>query len=261
LLDAVPGGGGIVMLEPRRLAAVAAARWMARGLGQEVGGTVGYSIRFERRVSPSTRIEVVTEGILTRRLQADPGLAGVGLVIFDEFHERSLNSDLALALCLDARRGLREDLAILVMSATVDAAPVAALLGDAPVIVSEGRTFPVELRHLGDERGVRVADRVARVVELALGETDGDILAFLPGVGEIRGCQALLEESPAVRAARVAIHPLFADLPFEAQERAIMPGPLRKVSRDLDRRDQPDDRGCGGRGLRPGAGSSTIRLA
>jgi ATP-dependent helicase HrpB len=232
LLESLPAGSRIVMLEPRRLAAVAAARWMARALGEEVGGTVGYAIRFERRVSPATRIEVVTEGILTRRLQDDPGLAGVGLVIFDEFHERSLNADLALALCLEARRGLREDLALLVMSATLDAAPVAALLGDAPVVAAAGRSFPVEVRYADEGQGSRdqrVAARVARGVERALAECAGDVLAFLPGAGEIRACADLLAGAGAALPGGVEVHPLFADLPMQAQERAILPGPRRKV--------------------------------
>jgi len=229
LLEALSAGGRILMLEPRRLAAVAAARWMSRALGEDVGGTVGYAIRFARCVSAATRIEVVTEGILTRRLQEDPGLAGVALVIFDEFHERSLNADLALALCLDARRGLREDLALLVMSATLDAAPIAALLGDAPVISAAGRSFPVEVSYLGDERAARPPERVARAVERALAQTAGDVLAFLPGAGEIRACQRLLEESAVIRDMKITLHPLFADLPFAAQELAILPGPRRKV--------------------------------
>ena len=137
------------MLEPRRLAASNAARFMAKERGERVGETVGYAIRYERKVSKATRIEVVTEGILTRRLQADPELSGVGLVIFDEFHERNLNSDLALALCRDAQLGLREDLKLLVMSATLDAGPVAQLLGDCPRISSAGRSYPVEVRYLG----------------------------------------------------------------------------------------------------------------
>src|SRR5512137_2716060 len=153
LLEVLPTGQGrIVMLEPRRIAAVSAARWMARTLGEEAGGTVGYTIRFDSKVSARTRIEVVTEGVLTRRLQADPGLGGTALVIFDEFHERSIHADLALALCLDVRKGLRTDLKVLVMSATLDTGPVAALLGGATVITSTGRSFPVEERYLDAER-------------------------------------------------------------------------------------------------------------
>src|SRR6185369_16254389 len=145
LLEIIPPEAGrIVMLEPRRLAAVSAARWMARSLGEDVGQTVGYSIRFDSRVSAATRIEVVTEGILTRRIQNDPLLDGVALVIFDEFHERSIHADLGLALCLDVQRQVREDLKILVMSATLECGPLATLLGDAPVVASAGRIFPVE---------------------------------------------------------------------------------------------------------------------
>ena len=141
-------GQTILMLEPRRLAARAAAERLASELGERVGETVGYRIRLDSKVGPKTRIEVVTEGILTRRLQADPALEGVGLLIFDEFHERSLNADFGLALALEIRSALREDLQILVMSATLDAAPVAALMGDAPMVTSEGRAFPVETRWL-----------------------------------------------------------------------------------------------------------------
>ena len=156
-----PGKGRIVMLEPRRLAAVAAARWMARGLGEKIGRTLGYSIRFDSRVSDQTRIEVVTEGILTRRLTADPTLEGVAMVIFDEFHERSLQADLNLAFCLDVQRSLREDLKILVMSATLDCGPLAALLGEAPVIHTEGRLFPVEERYVVRGSDRPLAERVA----------------------------------------------------------------------------------------------------
>jgi ATP-dependent helicase HrpB len=232
LLEGLPPQGRIVMLEPRRLAAVSAARWMARALGEEAGRTVGYAIRFERRVSAATRIEVVTEGILTRRLQTDPALDGVSVVIFDEFHERSLNADLALALCLDARRNLREDLAILVMSATIDAGPVAALLGGAPVVAAQGKSFAVDIRYLGGERDAppsRLPLHVARAVERALADTQGDVLAFLPGAGEIRACADLLRGAAATGAGAIDVHPLFADLPFESQERALTPGPRRKV--------------------------------
>lgn len=228
LLD-LPGiaSGRIVMLEPRRLAAVNAANRMALALGEESGETVGYTMRFERRVSAKTRIEVVTEGILTRRLQRDPGLEGVSLVIFDEFHERSLHADFALALCLEVQRELRPDLKILVMSATLDCGPVAALLGDAPVVVAEGRSFPVEVRFLEDSGRLPLSERMAAAVRRALRETVGDILAFLPGAGEIRACAGQLREMAGHSAP--AIHPLYADLPFAEQQAALLPGPQRKV--------------------------------
>ncbi len=227
LLEVIePRQGRILLLEPRRIAAVSAARWMAGRLGEEVGQTLGYSIRFDSRVSKQTRIEVMTEGILTRRILADPGLAGVAMVIFDEFHERSLQTDLALALCLELRRSLREDLKILVMSATLEGGPVSALLGDAAVITSQGRTYPVEERYCGDSPNQPAAKRVTEVVRKALGETSGDILAFLPGAGEIRDASdALAEGLPD----GVALHPLYGDLPFEEQERAILPARERKI--------------------------------
>ena len=219
------GGGRIVMLEPRRLAAVNAANRMAFTLGEEAGQTVGYTMRFERRVSSRTRIEVVTEGILTRRLQRDPCLEGVSLVIFDEFHERSIHADLALALCLEVQREVRPDLKILVMSATLDCGPVAALLGNAPVVISEGRSFPVEVRLLEDSRAP-LPVRMAAAVRRALQETEGDILAFLPGAGEIRACRNSSGRSPVPS---LTIHPLYGDLPFAEQQKAILPGPVRKV--------------------------------
>ncbi|BEH10167.1 MULTISPECIES: ATP-dependent helicase HrpB [Geobacter] len=227
LLDAPwLNGKRIIMLEPRRLAATNAARWMARSLGEEAGATVGYAIRFDRRVSARTRVEVVTEGILTRRLQSDPLLEGVGAVIFDEFHERSIHSDLALALCRDVQAGLREDLRIIVMSATMAAAPVAALLGDAPVITSEGRNHPVVLRHIPPNDRENLPSAVARAVRIAARECEGDILAFLPGVGEIRRCGQLLADDPPLHAPLVV--PLYGDLPFVEQERAILPVPGRR---------------------------------
>ncbi|NTU42095.1 MAG: ATP-dependent helicase HrpB [Nitrospirales bacterium] len=227
LLDLIPPEKGrIVMLEPRRIAAVSAARWMAKSLGEEVGGTVGYTIRFDSRVSERTRIEVVTEGVLTRRIQSDPGLEGVAMVIFDEFHERSLHADLALALCLDLR-AVREDLQILVMSATLDCGPIAALLGGAPVIASEGRAFPVEERYIADRRETRLSERIAEAVGLALRETEGDILVFLPGAGEIRTCSEAIRSMAEKR--DVTLHPLYGDLPFEEQERAILPSSKRKI--------------------------------
>lgn len=220
-------GRRILMLEPRRLAASHAACYMAACLGEEVGGTVGYAIRFERRVSRRTRIEVVTEGILSRRLQSDPALEGVGLVIFDEFHERNLNSDLALALCRDVQTGLRDDLRLLVMSATLDGEPVARLLGDAPLLSSAGRSFPVMLRYLDAPVEGRIAQFTARAVARAWHATEGDLLVFLPGAGDIRRCRELLAALPALDGAELC--PLYADLPFAAQQRALRPAARRKV--------------------------------
>ena len=185
-------GRSIVVLEPRRLAARAAAQRMAQMRNEAVGETVGYRIRFESKTSKATRIEVLTEGILTRRLQHDPGLDGVGLVIFDEFHERHLHADLALALCVDSQRGLREDLKLLVMSATLDGAAVSRLLNNAPIISSEGRSFPVEVRHLPRDPEGRLPVTVAAAVQRALEEQEGDALVFLPGAAEIRRTQELL---------------------------------------------------------------------
>jgi ATP-dependent helicase HrpB len=217
-------GAGIVLLEPRRLAATNAARYMAGLLGDEVGGTVGYAIRYERRVSRRTRLEVLTEGILTRRLQADPELTGIGLVILDEFHERSLNADLALALCRDAQRGLRPALRLLVMSATLDAAAVANVLGDAPVLSSTGRNYPVAVHYLPHDPAKPLAAAVAAGVRQALRETAGDLLVFLPGSGEIRRCAQQLDVGDDID-----LRPLYGELPFAEQERAILPGPRRRV--------------------------------
>ncbi|HEY6839030.1 MAG TPA: ATP-dependent helicase HrpB [Geobacteraceae bacterium] len=217
----------IVMLEPRRLAATNAARWMASCLGDEVGRTVGYQIRYEKKTSAATRVEVVTEGILIRRLQADPALSGVGVVIFDEFHERSLQSDLALTLCRDVQSGLRDDLKIVVMSATLDSGPLAAFLGNAPIVSCVGRSYPVEVRHVTEAKNADLPTLMSDTVVRALGETHGDILAFLPGAGEIRRCHSLLEER--CRGTEVLLVPLFGDLPFEAQEKAIVPARQRKV--------------------------------
>ena len=208
LLNMLKGKGSIVMLEPRRIAAVSAARWMAHLLGEEVGRTVGYSIRFDSRKSEDTRIEVVTEGILTRRIQADPTLEGVEMVIFDEFHERSLHADLALALCLDARRNLRDDLKILVMSATLDCGPIATLLEGAPIITSSGKAFPVEERYIFDKSERSLSARVAGAVSTALNETSGDVLVFMPGAGEIRACSDLLSPIVGSRGDGTTIHPL-----------------------------------------------------
>src|SRR5689334_5980112 len=212
-------GRKILVLEPRRLAARAAARRMADLLGDGVGETVGYQVRFERRISARTRIEVITEGLLTRRLQGDPELPGVGLVVFDEFHERSLDVDLALALALDARANLNPELRVLVMSATLDTAAVAKLLGGAPVVESGGRLHPVDVRYRPAKADERIGDALGRGVLAALGETQGDVLAFLPGAREIRDAQRIVEE----RGRGVSIHPLYGDLSSADQDAALMP--------------------------------------
>jgi len=209
----------IVMLEPRRLAARAAAFRMADTLGEAVGDTVGYRIRHDTRVGPTTRVEVVTEGVLTRMLQGDPALETIGLVIFDEFHERSLHADLGLALTLQTRSILRPDLRVLVMSATLDGGPVARLLGDAPVISSEGRAHPVETRHLPPRPGARVEASVAAAVRQALDQDEGDVLAFLPGAAEIRRVERLLADVEA------EVIPLHGTLPRDLQDRALRPSP------------------------------------
>ncbi|WP_374376792.1 ATP-dependent helicase HrpB [Tabrizicola sp.] len=218
--------GRILLLEPRRLAARASAERMAETLGEPVGRMVGYRIRGEAKVSAATRIEVVTEGILTRMIQSDPELAGVGLVIFDEFHERSLNADLGLALCLEVRGALREDLKLLVMSATLDAGPVAALMGGAPVVTSGGRAFPVETRWLPRpaDGSLRLEAMVAGAVKAALEETEGGMLVFLPGEGEIRRVEGLLSGL-----AGVTVRPLFGAMDFAAQRAALAPVEGRKV--------------------------------
>lgn len=221
----LPREGRIVMLEPRRLAARAAAERMAETLGEEVGQTVGYRIRGESRTSHRTRIEVVTEGILTRMIQSDADLPGIGALIFDEFHERSLNADLGLALALEVRGALRPDLVLLAMSATLDAAPVAALMGDAPVITSAGRAWPVDTRWLPRPlpADARLEPACAGLVLQALDETtDGGILVFLPGEGEIRRVEAAL--APRLPAG-VDLRPLFGTMDFAAQRAALAPAP------------------------------------
>lgn len=214
--------GRIVMLEPRRLAARAAAERMAETLGEPVGQTVGYRIRGESRVSAKTRIEVVTEGILTRMIQSDPELPGVGAVIFDEFHERSLNADLGLALTWEVRGALRPDLLLVVMSATLDAEPVAALLDDAPIITSQGRAFPVETLWLprAPAAGMRFEAAVAGLVAQAIDDSEGGVLVFLPGEGEIRRVEALLTGRLPTD---TTIRPLFGAMDFAAQRAAIAP--------------------------------------
>ncbi len=222
LRDAGVVEGRILMLEPRRLAARTAAERMASTLGEDVGQTVGYRVRGESRIGETTQIEVLTEGILTRMLQSDPELAGVGMVIFDEFHERSLNADLGLALCLEISDALRDDLKLLVMSATLDAAPVAALMGGAKTIRSEGRAFPVETRWLDKPlpKGARIAEAAAEHTLAALSETEGGVLVFLPGEGEIRRAKAALEPRLPKDC---EVHMLFGALPFKDQQAAIRP--------------------------------------
>ncbi len=222
-------GKKIIVLEPRRLAARAAAARMAATLGEQVGETVGYRVRFASKVSRKTRVELVTEGVFTRMVLDDPALDGVAALLFDEFHERSLDADLGLALARDVQRGLREDLKILVMSATIDGARVAKLLGDAPVIESEGRAFPVETRYLGRDATAHIDRQVADAAARALRAEPGSVLAFLPGAGEIRRTETLLKEridDPAVD-----VVALFGALEADVQDRAIAPSPpgRRKV--------------------------------
>ena len=225
LLDAPwRGDGRILVLEPRRLAARAAAARMASLLGEDVGGRVGYRTRLDSAVSDRTRIEVVTEGLLVRRLHGDPTLDGVAAVLLDEVHERALEADLAMALCLDLQRVLRPELRLLAMSATLDGARLSALMG-APVIESAGRMFPVEVQHAArDVADVRdVPEALARAVRAALATQDGDILAFLPGMGEIRRAEAALQGCGAL------VLPLHGDLPPGEQDRALRPAETRRV--------------------------------
>ena len=209
-------GRKIVMLEPRRLAARTCAQFMSSKLGEPVGATVGYQVRLERKIGAKTRLEIVTEGLLTQRLLSDPELKDVGLVIFDEFHERSLACDLSFALALEVRRALRPDLRLLVMSATLDADEVAAHLGDAETVHAEGRMYPVETRYLGD---VSMAGAVSRAAK----ETDGDILCFLPGEGEIRRAAEALADCG------LSVLPLYGALPKESQDAVFAPSSRRKV--------------------------------
>lgn len=211
----------ILMLEPRRLAARMSAQRMAATLDEKVGETVGFRVRLESKVSARTRVEVVTEGILTRRLQSDPELGDVGLLIFDEFHERSLDADLGLALALDIQSGLRPDLKILVMSATLDDRAVAKLLGDVPVLSSAHRPFPVETRYLDAPSGDDLVRAATAAVRRAVAEEGGSILCFLPGEGEIRRVAALLAEGALPADCRLA--PLFGALPPGDQQLAVAP--------------------------------------
>jgi ATP-dependent helicase HrpB len=219
----------ILVLEPRRLAARAAASRMAMTLGEHVGDTVGLRVRFGSKISKRTRIEVVTEGVFTRLVLDDPSLDGIAAVLFDEFHERSLDADLGLALARDVQHGLRDDLRILVMSATLDGARVAALLGGAPVVESQGRSFPVETRYLGRDVRARIEKQVADAAERALRADTGSLLVFLPGAGEIRRAETLLKER--VGEPNVDIVTLYGALDAREQDRAISPSPpgRRKV--------------------------------
>jgi ATP-dependent helicase HrpB len=214
-------GKRILVLEPRRLAARAAAERMAATLGEKVGETVGYRVRFASQVSRKTRIEVLTEGVFTRMVLEDPALADVAAVLFDEFHERSLDADLGLALARDLQQGLREDLKLLVMSATIDGARIARRLDDAPVIESEGRSFPVETRYLGRDPHAPIERAVADAVMRALRGEHGSVLAFLPGAAEIRRTEALLRER--ITDPDVDVVPLHGALDWSAQARAIAP--------------------------------------
>ena len=222
-------GKKIIVLEPRRIAARASAERMAHTIGERVGETVGYRVRFGSKVSRATRIEVVTEGIFSRQILDDPELSGVAAVLFDEFHERSLDADLGLALARDAQVGLREDLRILVMSATLNGSRVAKLLGDVPVIASEGRAFPVDTRYLGRTADAPLERQMAEAIAMALRADPGSVLAFLPGAAEIRRTQNFLSER--VHDASIEIVPLFGALDAAVQDRAIAPAPKghRKV--------------------------------
>ncbi|MEP6134281.1 ATP-dependent helicase HrpB, partial [Marinobacter sp.] len=218
----------ILMLEPRRLAARSAARYMAGQMGEKPGQTVGYRTRLDTRVTSATVIEVVTEGILTRLIQNDPALEDYAVVIFDEFHERSMQADLGLALVREARQALREDLRVIVMSATLDTAPIARLLGDVPVLSSEGRAFPVEVAYRPIPRNGRVEEQVVSVIHEALADQSGSLLVFLPGAGEIRRVERQLQNQTGND---VIVAPLYGNLKSEEQDRAIAPAPegYRKV--------------------------------
>ena len=222
-------GKSLIMLEPRRLAARAAAHRMASMLGEPVGATVGYRMRLDTKVGPKTKIEVVTEGILPRLLQQDPALSTYAIVVFDEFHERSLQTDMGLALCLESQRLFRPDLRLLVMSATLNCGPVADLLGQAPVIACEGRLFPVETRYLDQPLSGHLDAAVVQSIRRSLAQDQGSLLVFLPGMAEIRRVEQKLLDLKL--APNILIAPLHGDLPQEAQDRAIAPAPAgtRKI--------------------------------
>jgi ATP-dependent helicase HrpB len=214
----------ILMLEPRRLAARSVANRMSSLLNETVGSTVGFRVRFENKISKQTRIEVVTEGILTRMLQNDNSLEGIGLVIFDEFHERSLHADLALALCRDLQQVLRDDLKIMIMSATLDGDQLSSLLDNAPILTSQGRQYPIQHYYIPQEQGTQMHIQVSRAIRKALSMHEGDVLAFLPGAGEINRTLEILE----AELIGVSILPLYGDLPQQKQQEAILPHPQGK---------------------------------
>ena len=252
-------GGKLIVLEPRRLAARAAAARMASTLGEQVGETVGFRVRLESRVSARTRIEVVTEGVFSRMILDDPGLDGVAGVLFDEFHERSLDADLGLAFARDSQALLRPDpRGLLVMSATLDGARIAGLLGGAPIIESQGRSFEVTTHYLGRDARLAIEDQTVRAVQRALANEEGGVLVFLPGQGEIlRTAERLAEH---VRDPTVEITPLYGALdPARAgpRHRAVEGRPPQGGAGHIHRGDQLD---AGRRGhrhrRRPGAGSA-----
>ena len=221
------GNKKIVMLEPRRLAARSVSARMAQTLGEELGSTVGYSIRFERKVSDRTRLEVVTEGLLARRMQQDETLGDIGLLIFDEFHERNLHADFALTLALEIQKIIRPDLRILIMSATLDTAGISALLGNAPIITSSGRQYPIAMNYSPEDDSRRLHENVANLVMRAIRETTGDLLVFLPGAGEIIRTKEIL----GLKNTGCIIHQLYGELSFAEQEDALQPDRhgLRKI--------------------------------
>ena len=227
----------ILLIQPRRLAAKSTAQRLASQCNEAVGATVGYRIRGESRVSDKTRIEVITEGVLLRRLQDDPALEGVGLVIFDEFHERHLNTDLALGLILEGRDLFRDDtdspLKLLIMSATLDSEALASLLNDAPIIRSEGRTFPIDIHYRPRKAELRLSDQLAQLIREQLLNDDGSVLVFLPGQREILELQSLLQAMPEV-SNHVDIYPLYGSLPLKAQQQAIQPSAQRKIVLSTD---------------------------
>jgi ATP-dependent helicase HrpB len=228
ILDAgLASSGSVVVLQPRRLAARACARRMALERGGRLGDEVGYQVRFDRSMGPHTRIQVVTEGILLRMLQDDPLLESLAVVVFDEFHQRSLNSDLALAMVRHVQQTVRPELKLVVMSATLAPEPVAHYLGDCPIVECEGRLHPVTIAYVEDGEGQPLAERAAEATRRILDRTEGDVLVFLPGVGEIRQTARRLEDLAAAR--RLAVMPLYGDLPAEQQDAVLAPGERRKV--------------------------------